>query len=192
MTKIERKTGETDIQLLLDIVGGGKSEINTGVGFFDHMLELFAFHACFDLEVKAKGDLHVCGHHTVEDVGIVLGQAFQKSLPKVKSFTRYATEYVPMDESLARAVVDISGRSHLVFKVEGLNPKVGEFDTELVREFFQALSNHAQVTLHIEVLYGENTHHKIEAIFKAVARALRTALQKDEKRKGVASTKGSL
>src|SRR3990172_6759081 len=136
--QIKRKTSETDIQLSLDIYGSGKSKIATGVGFFDHMLELFTFHSCFDLEVTAKGDLQVCGHHTVEDVGIVLGQAFYQSLPEAKNFTRYASVYLPMDESLARAVVDISGRPHLVFKGGKFNPKVGDFDSELVQEFFQA------------------------------------------------------
>lgn len=190
--KVKRKTNETDIALALDLDGTGKSNIATGMGFFDHMLELFAFHSCFDLDLTAKGDLEVCGHHTVEDVGIVLGQAFKKGLPEDRNIKRYGTTFVPMDESLARAVVDISGRPCLVLKTNFLNPRVGNFDTELVREFFQAFVNHAQITLHLEVLYGENTHHKIEALFKATGVALKLALQKDPKRSGPASSKGMI
>lgn len=194
MAKVEltRKTNETDITLSLNLNGVGQNKIATGVGFFDHMLELFAFHACFDLEVAAKGDLHVCGHHTVEDVGIVLGQALGQAMSDAKNFKRYATAFVPMDESLARAVVDLSGRPCLVFNCPGLNPKVGDFDTELVREFFQAFVNQAKITLHLELIYGENTHHKVEALFKAAGVALRQALSTDEGRSGVASTKGRL
>jgi len=190
--KLTRKTKETDITLSLNLDGAGRNKISTGVGFFDHMLDLFAFHGCFDLEVAAKGDLHVCGHHTVEDVGIVLGQALGQAMSQAKNYMRYATAFVPMDESLARAVVDLSGRPCLVFNCPGLNPKVGDFDTELVREFFQALVNHAQITLHLELVYGENTHHKIEALFKAAGVALRQALSTDAGRSGVASTKGRL
>ncbi len=191
-TQLQRKTNETQVKLSLDVAGAGVAKVATGVGFFDHMLELFAFHACFDLEVAASGDLHVCAHHTVEDIGIVLGQAFAKSLPAEKNFVRYATAFAPMDESLARAVVDISGRPCLVFRVEGLNAKIGDFDTELVQEFFQAFTNNAGLALHLEVLYGKNSHHMVEALFKAVGQALRQAIRLDQQRQGVASTKGAL
>ncbi|MFQ5651383.1 MAG: imidazoleglycerol-phosphate dehydratase HisB [bacterium] len=190
--KMKRKTKETDISLSLDLYGSGQTRISTGIGFFDHMLDLLAFHACFDLDVRAKGDLQVCCHHTVEDVGIVLGQAFEKGLAGEKNFRRYSTVFVPMDESLARAACDISGRPCLVFTVASLSPKVGEFDTELVREFFQAFVNHGLLTLHLEILYGENTHHKIEALFKATGQALRHAVETDPRRTGPASTKGRL
>ncbi len=190
--KLNRKTKETDVSLSLALQGSGKSAVSTGVGFFDHMLTLMAFHGGFDLEVAAKGDLEVDAHHTVEDVGIVFGTAFRQALPEVYDFQRYATAYVPMDEALARVVVDISGRPALVFRSPALNPKVGDFDTELVREFFQAFANNALVTLHLEILYGENTHHQIEALFKAAGVALGQAVRKDPRRKGVASTKGSL
>lgn len=190
--KLERKTKETDITLALNLQGTGKHDISTGIDFFDHMLQQFSFHGCFDLELKCKGDLNVCGHHTVEDVGIVLGQAFKKSLPDHKGFVRYGSVFMPMDETLARAVVDISGRPYLVFEAAFTQPKVGEFDTELVKEFFRAFVNHAQITLHLKVIYGENTHHKIEALFKAVALVLRQAVQIDPKRGGPSSTKGML
>ncbi len=190
--KLTRKTKETDVALSLNLQGKGKSKISTGVGFFDHMLTLLSFHGCFDLDVAARGDLEVCAHHTVEDVGIVLGQAFRKALPHEQRFKRYATAFVPMDEALARVVVDVSGRACLVFHSGQLNQKVGEFDTELVREFFQAFANNALIALHLEILYGENTHHKIEALFKAVGVALRQAVSEDTGRSGAASTKGSL
>jgi imidazoleglycerol-phosphate dehydratase len=190
--KLQRKTNETDVSLTLNLHGTGKHDITTGIGFFDHMLQQFSFHGCFDLELKCKGDLHVCGHHTVEDVGIVLGQAFKQGLPDHKNIIRYATAFVPMDETLGMGVVDISGRACLVFESEFAQAKVGEFDTELVREFFRAFVNHAQITLHLKIWYGENTHHKIEALFKAAAIGLRQALQIDAKRSGVSSTKGML
>lgn len=190
--KIERKTKETEIALSLDLGGSGKSDVKSGVGFFDHMLELFAYHGCFDLEVRCTGDLHVDDHHSVEDIGICLGQAFRQSAPQSKGIVRYATAFVPMDESLARAVVDVSGRPHLIFDAEFARPTVGEFATELVREFFQAFANHAQITLHLKVEYGTNTHHCIEALFKAAAVALRQAIQPDANRKGPTSTKGIL
>jgi len=190
--KINRKTGETDISLELGAQGSGESSVSTGVGFFDHMLELFAFHGCFGLSIRCRGDVHVDGHHTVEDVGIVLGQAFYDAWSKQAGFVRYATAYVPMDESLARAVVDISGRPFLVFEADFPRERVGDFDTELVREFFQAFATHARVTLHLQLLYGANTHHQIEALFKAAAVALRRALQPDDQRRGVSSTKGRL
>lgn len=190
--KLNRKTAETEISLTLSLKGSGKSKISTGVGFFDHMLTLMSFHGCLDLEVSAKGDLEVDAHHTVEDVGILIGQALRQAIPESQNFQRYAVAYVPMDEAMARAVVDISGRSFLVFKSVELNPKVGEFDTELVREFFQAFASNALITLHLEILYGENTHHKIEALFKAAGVALRRAVSDDPGRSGVASTKGML
>ncbi len=189
-TKVARKTKETDITLEFNLQGSGKSHIATGIGFFDHMLELFAFHGCFDLDLNCTGDVQVCGHHTVEDVGIVLGQAFNKGLPANKNIVRYGTAFVPMDESLAMAVVDVSGRPCLIFEAEFVQPKVGDFETELVKEFFRAFVNHAQITLHLKILSGENTHHKIEALFKAAARAMRQAVQIDPKREGPASTKG--
>ncbi len=190
--KIHRKTKETDVKIELDVLGSGQSKITTGIGFFDHMLELFSFHACFDLQIMAKGDLRVCGHHTVEDTGIVLGQALYDSLPEKRNIVRYGSSYVPMDEALVRAVVDICGRPYLVFDSGALHPSVGTFDTELVREFFQALADNARLSLHLEVLHGLNTHHKIEAMFKATGRALRIALAVDAKRADVSSTKGVL
>jgi imidazoleglycerol-phosphate dehydratase len=189
---VKRSTKETEINVTLNPYGSGKAKIATGVGFFDHMLELLAFHAAFDLEVTAKGDLHIDVHHTVEDTGIVLGQVFRKSLPGKQAFVRYADAFVPMDETLARAVVDISGRPFLVFDAQFDNPKLGDFDTELVQEFFQAFAANAGITLHLKVEYGRNSHHKIEALFKATAVALRRALQQDDSRKGPASTKGVL
>ncbi len=191
-TTITRKTHETDIVLKIELYGEGKSEIKTGVGFFDHMMTLLAFHSGLDLEIKCSGDLHVDAHHTVEDVGIVLGQAFKQSLPADRAIVRYGSAYVPMDESLARAVVDISGRPTLVFSAAFSKSKVGEFDTELVKEFLQAFVNHAFINLHVQLLYGENTHHQIESIFKATALALRQAVQPSPLRKGTASSKGVL
>ncbi|NIR50604.1 imidazoleglycerol-phosphate dehydratase HisB [candidate division KSB1 bacterium] len=191
-TRIERKTKETDIAVQFEIFGKGEYSLDTGVGFFDHMLELFAFHGGFDLTVKCKGDLKVDAHHTVEDTGIVLGQAFKKQLPKDKRIVRYSAAHVPMDETLVRAVVDISGRAYLVFDAEFELTKVGEFETELVNEFFRAFVNHAQLNLHLTVLYGKNTHHRIEALFKATAVALRQAIQIEPTLSGPASSKGAL
>ena len=190
--KVKRKTKETDISLTLNLAGTGQAKISTGIGFFDHMLNLFVFHGCFDLNLSCKGDLEIDAHHTVEDVGIALGQAFKKGLSEKKGFVRYGNALVPMDESLSRAVVDISGRPYLVFEAKFKNPKVGNFDTELIKEFFQSFTNHAQINLHLKILYGANTHHQIEALFKATAVALRQALQNDQKRKGSPSTKGIL
>lgn len=191
-TKINRQTKETNISLELNIFGKGQYSIVTGVGFFDHMLELFAFHSGFDLTIKCQGDLKVDAHHTVEDTGIVLGQAFKQNLPKDKRIIRYGTAYVPMDETLARAVVDISGRPYFVLDAQFELAEIGEFDTELVNEFFQAFVNHAHINLHLHVLYGKNTHHKIEALFKATAVALRKAVQIDSQLSGPASSKGVL
>src|SRR5690625_2403886 len=172
---ISRTTAETSIDLEFNIDGSGETNIQTGVGFFDHMLTLMTKHGSFDLDVRCDGDLDVDQHHTVEDVGIVLGQAFNASIGTKEGINRYATVSIPMDEALANVTLDISGRSFLVYHVEGLKDKVGNFDTELVEEFFQAFTNHAQVTLHINLLYGKNTHHMIEAIFKAFGRALNIA-----------------
>lgn len=189
---ISRQTAETKIDLELLIDGDGKTNVNTGVGFLDHMLVLFTSHGLFDLDVMCDGDIEVDQHHTTEDIGIALGQAFKEALGTKEGITRYASVSVPMDEALATVHVDISGRAHLVYRVEGLKDKVGNFDTELVQEFFQAFANHAGVTLHITVEYGTNTHHMIEGIFKAFARALDAASLNNPRVKGIPSTKGLL
>ena len=190
---IARKTAETDISVSLTLDGTGKASIATGVGFFDHMLELFARHGLFDLEVKAKGDTHIDDHHTVEDVGIALGQAFLKALGNKAGIARYADVHLPMDETLTRCAVDISGRPMLVFRTVFAREKIGTFDTELVREWFQAFATQAGLTLHVETLYGENAHHIAESCFKALARTLRKAVALDPREAGrVPSTKGSL
>ncbi|HMN84519.1 MAG TPA: imidazoleglycerol-phosphate dehydratase HisB, partial [Bauldia sp.] len=176
---ITRKTKETDIVVSVDLDGSGKAEMATGVGFFDHMLDQLARHSLIDISVAAKGDLHIDQHHTVEDVGIAIGQALTKALGDRAGITRYADVHLPMDETLTRCAVDVSGRPYLVFKVEFPRPKIGEFDTELVVEFFQALAQNAGITLHIETLYGRNSHHIAETCFKALARALRTAVAID-------------
>ncbi len=190
---IARKTAETDISVSLTLDGTGKASIATGVGFFDHMLELFARHGLFDREVKAKGDTHIDDHHTVEDVGIALGQAFLKALGDKAGIARYADVHLPMDETLTRCAVDISGRPMLVFRTVFAREKIGTFDTELVREWFQAFATQAGLTLHVETLYGENAHHIAESCFKALARTLRKAVALDPREAGrVPSTKGSL
>ena len=190
---IARKTAETDIAVSLTLDGTGEASIATGVGFFDHMLELFARHGLFDLEVKAKGDTHIDDHHTVEDVGIALGQAFLKALGDKAGIARYADVHLPMDETLTRCAVDISGRPMLVFRTAFAREKIGTFDTELVREWFQAFATNAGLTLHVETLYGENAHHIAESCFKALARTLRKAVALDPREAGrVPSTKGSL
>lgn len=190
--ELSRKTNETDISLMVNIDGTGKAQVDTGIGFFNHMLELFAKHGLFDLKLSATGDLNVDGHHTVEDVGIVLGLGLKKALGEKKSITRYGTAYVPMDESLAMVSLDLSGRSYLVFNASFKSEKIGKFDTELVEEFFRALAFNAGIALHINLLYGNNSHHVAEAIFKAFARALDQATQIDVRIDGVMSTKGSL
>jgi len=190
--QISRKTGETEIKLDINLDGSGKSSIDTGVGFLNHMLELFAKHGLFDLEVGAKGDLHVDAHHTVEDVGIVLGQAIKEALGDKKSIKRYGSCFVPMDESLALVALDLSGRPFLVFDVNLPAEKLGNMETELVEEFFRAVAFNAGMNLHIKLLYGSNTHHIVEAIFKAFGRALDQAVTIDERINGVMSTKGSL
>ena len=190
---LSRKTRETDIEVEVTLDGSGKSEISTGVGFFDHMLDQIARHSLIDLKIQAKGDLHIDFHHTVEDVGIALGQAIRQALGDMKGITRYADVHLPMDETLTRVAIDISGRPFLVFRTEFHTPKIGEFDTQLVREFFQAFAMNAGLTLHVETLYGVNDHHISESCFKGLARALRIAVSIDERQSGrVPSTKGTL
>lgn len=190
--KIFRETKETKIEVEINLDGEGKTEIKTGIGFFDHMLNLFAAHGQFDLRVDCAGDLEVDGHHSVEDIGISLGAAIKNALGDKRGISRYGTFFLPMDESLALVSLDISGRPFLVFDAGELAPTVGTFDTELTEEFFRALAFNAGLTLHIKILYGKNSHHKIEAIFKALGHALRIAVTHDEKIKGVPSTKGLL
>jgi imidazoleglycerol-phosphate dehydratase len=190
---IKRKTKETDIEVTVDLDGAGVSNAATGIGFFDHMLDLLAKHSRIDITVKAVGDLHVDFHHTTEDVGIALGQAVKQALGNMAGITRYASMLMPMDETLTRVVIDVSGRPFLVFKAEFPRDKIGEFDTELVREWFQAFAMNAGVTLHVETLYGENSHHIAESCFKGLARALRAAVAIDPQAAGeVPSTKGQL
>lgn len=188
----QRQTFETTIDVSLNLDTQAPVSIDTGVGFFDHMLTLLASHGRFSLEVKADGDLHIDSHHTVEDVGIVIGQLFKEALGDKVGINRYGTAYVPMDEALGFVSLDISGRPYLVLDAEFTNEKLGNFDTELVREFLQAFMVHAGVTLHARVLYGINTHHKIEAIFKALGQALAQAITINPDIKGVNSTKGML
>ena len=190
--EVLRETGETSISLSLCIDGEGQSKISTGIGFFDHMLTLFAKHGMFDLALTAKGDTEVDEHHTVEDTGIALGEAFAKAVGSKAGISRYATQFVPMDETLAFSSVDISGRAYLAYNVECPEPYVGGVTSQVFEEFFRAFSTAARITLHIGVLYGTNTHHIIEAVFKAVARALRFALEDDPRCSGVPSTKGVL
>ncbi len=190
--KVERSTTETEIKLSLEIDGTGKHKVGTSVPFLDHMLSLTAKHGHFDLTVAAKGDIEVDYHHTVEDVGIVMGQAFKKALGDMKGIRRYGEAKVPMDEALAEAVLDISGRPNLVYKVKMPKGKVGDFDVELAHDFFKAFTDHAGVTLHMNVPYGDNLHHIIEAVFKAFARAMDMATALDARNKGVPSTKGML
>lgn len=190
---VTRKTSETAVSVSLGLDGSGKAEIATGVGFLDHMLELLARHALFDVTARCTGDLHVDQHHTVEDVGIALGQAFAKALGDKTGIVRYASVHLPMDETLSRVSVDISGRPFLVFRTDFPRDKIGTFDTELVREWFQAFAMNAGVTLHVETLYGENAHHIAESCYKGLARALRQAVALDPREAGrVPSTKGSL
>lgn len=187
-----RETTETKITLSLQLDESDNVSIETGVGFFDHMLTLFARHGRFGLQIKADGDVYVDAHHTVEDVGIVLGNCLKEALGNKASINRYGSSYVPMDEALGFVAVDISGRSYLVFQGEFTNPKLGDFDTELTEEFFRAIAHAANITLHARVLYGSNTHHKVEALFKAFGRALREAVDYNENIIGVNSTKGML
>ena len=190
---VTRRTAETDVAVTVTLDGSGKSAVATGVGFLDHMLELLARHALFDIDVKVTGDLHVDQHHTTEDTGIALGQAFLEALGDKKGIARYADVHLPMDETLTRVALDLSGRPFLVFKAAFPSEKIGAFDTELVREFFQAFAMNGGVTLHVETLYGDNSHHIAESCFKGLARALRRAVAVDP-REGdrVPSTKGAL
>jgi imidazoleglycerol-phosphate dehydratase len=190
---IKRATKETEVEVELDLDGRGSSSISTGIGFLDHMLELLARHSRMDLAVRAKGDLHVDHHHTTEDVGIAFGQAVRQALGDMKGITRYADVHMPMDETLTRVALDISGRPVLVFKTEFVRDKVGSFDTELVREWFQAFAMNSGLTLHVTTLYGSKDHHVAESCFKGLARALRTAVAIDPRAANeVPSTKGSL
>lgn len=188
-----RKTKETEIAVSVEIDGVGKSEIETGVGFFDHMLDQLSRHSLIDMKIKAKGDLHIDDHHTVEDTGIAIGQALAKAMGERRGIMRYASLDLAMDETLTRAAIDVSGRPYLVWNVNFSSPKIGTFDTELVREFFHALAQNAGVTLHVTNLYGANNHHIAETCFKAVARVLRASLERDPRQPdAVPSTKGSL
>lgn len=189
---IERITKETQIRLTLDIDGSGKSKVCSSVPFLDHMLDLFARHGLFDLSIEAKGDIDIDFHHTVEDIGIVLGQAFREALGDKKGIRRYGQATVPMDETLAAVAVDLSGRPYMVYNVRLPKVKIGEFDVELAREFLQAFANNAGANLHLNVMYGDNVHHILEACFKGMARALDQATQLDPRIEGVLSTKGKL
>lgn len=191
--EVKRSTLETTVIARIDLDGSGKSSVSTGIGFFDHMLDQIAKHGLIDLDIEAKGDLHIDGHHTVEDIGITMGQAFSKALGEKKGVFRYGHAYVPLDEALSRVVVDLSGRPGLDMAVDFTRAMVGEFDLELVREFFQGFVNHAAVTVHIDNLKGKNAHHQCETIFKAFGRALRMACQTDPRLEGATpSTKGCL
>ncbi|MFC0905721.1 imidazoleglycerol-phosphate dehydratase HisB [Clostridium sp. MT-14] len=190
--EFSRKTYETDIQVKIDLDGNGRCQIDTGVGFFNHMLSMVAKHGMTDLDILAKGDLDVDFHHTLEDTGIVMGKCIKEALGNKRNIKRYGTFFVPMDESLSMASVDLSGRPYLVFDADFNTEKVGQMDTELVEEFFRALAFNAEMTLHVKVFYGKNTHHMIEGIFKAFAHAFREAASIDDSIKGIMSTKGSL
>ena len=191
--EVVRNTAETQIRAVVDLDGSGRAQLATGIGFFDHMLEQIARHAALDLTIEAKGDLHVDGHHTVEDVGITLGQAVARAVGDRKGIRRYGHAYVPLDEALSRAVIDFSGRPGLEWNVPFARAMIGEFDADLAHEFFQGFVNHALVTLHVDNLRGDNAHHKCETVFKAFARALRMAVEPDPRAAGVVpSTKGSL
>jgi imidazoleglycerol-phosphate dehydratase len=190
---VSRNTNETKIEISINLDGQGSAKLNTGIGFLDHMLDQVARHGMFDLEVTAKGDLHIDAHHTVEDVGIVLGQAFNKAIGDKKGITRYGSAIIPLDEALSRVVLDISGRPGLEFDVEFKRAAIGEFDVDLIHEFFQGFVNHANITMHIDNLKGDNAHHQAETIYKAFGRALKMAVCIDPKISGITpSTKGSL
>jgi imidazoleglycerol-phosphate dehydratase len=191
--EVNRRTNETDIAVRLTLDGAGKAEIATGVGFLDHMLDLFARHSLIDTSVTVKGDTQIDDHHSVEDAGIALGEALKQALGDKKGIRRYADVHLPMDETLTRVAIDVSGRPFLVFRTQFRAEKIGTFDTELVREFFQAFAMNAGITLHVETLYGDNAHHIAESCFKGLARALRSALEVDPREGGrVPSTKGAL
>jgi imidazoleglycerol-phosphate dehydratase len=190
--EVTRNTLETQISVAIDLDGTGQSRLATGVPFFDHMLDQIARHGVFDIEIEAKGDLHIDAHHTVEDVGITLGQAFAKAIGDKKGVRRYGHAYVPLDEALSRVVIDLSGRPGLELNIEFTRARIGDFDVDLVHEFFQGFVNHALVTLHVDNLRGDNAHHQAETAFKAFGRALRMAVELDPRTSGVPSTKGSL
>lgn len=190
--EISRKTGETDINIKIDIDGQGNSKLNTGIGFFDHMMNLFTRHGLFDLEIECVGDLFIDGHHTVEDIGIALGQAFVKAIGNKSGIKRYGTAFVPMDEALLMVSLDLSGRAFLAYDVTVNAPMIGDYDTELTEEFLRAFSYNAGITMHVKMMAGSNSHHIVEGVFKALARALREALTKDDRIQGVMSTKGTL
>ncbi len=189
---VTRDTRETQITVGIDVDGTGRADLNSGVPFLDHMLEQIARHGVVDLSVHAKGDLHIDAHHTVEDIGITLGQALAKALGDKAGIRRYGHAYVPLDEALSRVVIDLSGRPGLEFHVPFKRAMIGTFDVDLAHEFFQGFANHAKCTLHIDNLRGENAHHQCETVFKAFARALRTAVEHDERGNGIPSTKGTL
>ncbi len=193
IAEVTRNTAETRIRVALNLDGSGQAQLSTGIGFFDHMLDQIARHGLIDLDIQAQGDLHIDGHHTVEDVGITLGQAFAKALGDKKGIRRYGHAYVPLDEALSRVVIDLSGRPGLEMDVPFKSGMIGGFDTQLAHEFFQGFVNHAGATLHIDNLKGENAHHQCETVFKAFARALRMAVERDPRAAGtIPSTKGSL
>ncbi len=193
IAEVARNTAETKIRVRVNLDGNGKANLHTGIGFFDHMLDQIARHGLIDLDIHAEGDLHIDGHHTVEDVGITLGQAFHQAVGDKKGIRRYGHAYVPLDEALSRVVIDFSGRPGLMMDVPFKSGMIGAFDTQLTHEFFQGFANHAFVTLHIDNLKGENAHHQAETVFKAFARALRFALERDPRALGtIPSTKGSL
>ena len=192
IAKVSRKTLETNITVEINIDGSGKSKLNSGIGFLDHMLDQISRHCLFDLKIEAKGDLHIDAHHTVEDIGITLGQAFTKAMGDRTGIRRYAHAYVPLDEALSRVVIDISGRPGLEFDSHFTRARVGEFDVDLIHEFFQGFVNHANVTLHVDNIKCDNSHHQAETIFKAFGRALRIAVEIDKRVEGTPSTKGSL
>ncbi len=190
--QVSRNTLETQISVKINLDGSGKAKLATGVPFLDHMLDQVARHGLFDLDIAAKGDLHIDAHHTVEDIGITLGQAFAKAVGDKKGVRRYGYAYVPLDEALSRVVADLSGRPGLDMRIEFARARIGDFDVDLLREFFQGFANHALVTLHIDNLKGDNAHHQAETVFKAFGRALRMAVELDPRVGGVPSTKGSL
>jgi len=191
--EVSRDTNETRIRVSVDLDGTGAHAVSTGIGFLDHMLEQLSRHSLIDLDVEAKGDLHIDMHHTTEDTGIAIGQAVARALGERRGIARYASVHIPMDEALTRVALDLSGRPYLVWKVRFTRPKVGEFDTELFREWFQAFAQHAGMAVHVETLYGDNDHHVAESCFKALARALREAVAIDPRQAGaIPSTKGTL
>ncbi|MDP7046418.1 MAG: imidazoleglycerol-phosphate dehydratase HisB [bacterium] len=192
VAKIERKTKETAIKLELNLDGSGKTNIKSGIGFLDHMLDLLAFHGMFDLKLKCDGDLEIDTHHTTEDIALALGRALAEAVGEKKGIFRYGHSYVPMDESLIRAALDLSGRPEFVFHGEFTQPTIGYLDTQMITHFFKSLAVSARMTLHLSILYGINDHHKCEGMFKSVGRALRAAVELDLRRKDVVSTKGTL